>query len=222
MNYQLVKISSNSKTGPIPVSTSSSLTCPDVCPLKKKGCYASAGYYTKINWQKVDQGKRGSSFNDFLLEVKKLPKRQLWRHNQAGDLPGANNRINREQLSELVKANRGKRGWTYTHKPLTRSNLSAIKEANKNGFTINLSANSFHHADELTRHNLPIATIAPSNYKGLSSLVKSKKLVMQCPATKNDRVTCSDCGLCQVQDRKYVIAFPAHGSQKKYVSKIAS
>jgi hypothetical protein len=48
MTYQvaLTLVSRNAKTGPIPVSTTTRETCPDVCPFRKDnegGCYAEGG-----------------------------------------------------------------------------------------------------------------------------------------------------------------------------------
>jgi len=66
MNIQLVRKSSNAKTGPIPTTTSPRSTCPTECPLSGKGgCYAEAGYYTRMNWDKVDSGERGVEWETF-------------------------------------------------------------------------------------------------------------------------------------------------------------
>lgn len=73
----------------------------------------------------------------------------LWRHNQAGDLPGENDTIDLVALAQLAEANVGKRGFTYTHKPMTADNAAAVKQANARGFTINLSADNLSEADDL-------------------------------------------------------------------------
>jgi hypothetical protein len=83
--------------------------------------------------------------------VRRLPKHQIWRHNVAGDLPGNGDKINVQMLTELVEANRGKRGFTYTHRHLSSEDLQAIRAANRSGFTINLSANTLDEADALAR-----------------------------------------------------------------------
>ena len=94
----------------------------------------------------------------FFNKIKQLPDGAVWRHNQAGDLPGKNNRLNIQSLRSLVRANKNKRGFTYTHKPLFRkTEKQAIKEANENGFTINLSADSLEQADRLK--NLAIGPV---------------------------------------------------------------
>ena len=117
MNIHLSLISSNKKTGLIPVSTSDRKTCPSTCPLLDKGCYAKLGHIA-IHWKKVSSGERSLDWNLFLKQIKRFPKFQLWRHNQAGDLPGEDNVIDSQKMKQLVYANKGKRGFTYTHKPV--------------------------------------------------------------------------------------------------------
>jgi len=212
----LTRISSNAKTGPIPVSTSSSETCPPSCPFAKKGCYAKAGPLA-LHWAKITQGNRGLIWEDFCDEISRLPRNQLWRHNQAGDLPGIGEQIDASALGALTKANRGRNGYTYTHKHGTESNLEAIRSANLNGFTINLSANSLAHADELAEHNAgPVVVVLPSDQTKNTVTPAGRKVVI-CPATQRDCVTCATCGLCQKQ-RGAIVGFPAHGTAKKSVS----
>jgi len=112
--YHLSPQSSNAKTGGIAVSTSPNSTCPQSCPLRGNGCYAEAG---PLSWhfRKVSEGGRGVPWADFLNLLSSIARGSLWRHNQAGDLPGEGDDIDSKMLSQLVKANSGKRGWTYTH-----------------------------------------------------------------------------------------------------------
>ena len=223
------RVSANQKTGPIPVSMSTKDTCPDACPLKAGGCYASGGPIN-LHWLRVTNGKAGIPWKDFLGEVKRLPKGQLWRHNQAGDLPGASDAIDTQALSELVKANKGKRGFTYTHKPvlseqgaanLIDTNRKAIADDNKAGFAINLSANSLSHADELARLNIgPVVTILPATQSRNCQTPEGRKVVV-CPATQREFVNCQTCRLCSVVSRSVIIGFPAHGVSKAKADAIA-
>ena len=155
-------VSSNAKTGPIPVSTSPSSTCPDACPFKLSGCYAKSGPLA-LHWSKVSAGLRGLQWTEFLDVVRSFAEGQLWRHNQAGDLPGDGDKIDGVALAQLVKASAGKRGFTYTHKPATSANLRAIRSANRDGFVVNLSANSVAHADTLAKTGLPVAARVGGN-----------------------------------------------------------
>jgi hypothetical protein len=239
MQTALTIISHNIKTGPIPVSTTSKASCPDACPFKAGGCYAKSGPLN-IHWKKISENERGSDFDSFCNQISKLRKNTFWRHNQAGDLSGVNNSINKLDLEKLVKANKGKLGFTYTHKPvlledvkdnnlttrektiLINSNRAAIESANKNGFTINLSGNNVNHADKLKALNIaPVVTVVNSETKG-NQITKSGNKVVICPATYRDNVNCDSCRLCQKAGRGAIVAFPSHGTQKKMVNAIVS
>lgn len=224
MNFHLTKVSSNVKTGPIPVSTSHKNTCPDACPLKAKGCYALGGP-SNIHWKAVTEGKRGTDWAHFVQTIKALPRGQLWRHNQSGDLPliDGSQQVDGVAVSQLVGANKGKRGFTYTHHDVIDNTLNRniVKHANDNGFTINLSGNNISHADKLADLDMaPVVVILPFEAPKVSYTPKGRKVVA-CPAETSDRVTCASCGLCQSATRSYIIGFHAHGVSKKAVNLIA-
>jgi len=229
MNVHLTLQSSNAKTGPIPVSTSPDSTCPPACPFRKAGCYADSGPL-KIHWTQVSKGKRGEPWTVFLSRIRSLPESQLWRHNQAGDLPGIGNRIDSKQLGELANSNRGKRGFTYTHKPVirtegvpdkvTQGNLRAVRKAVREGFTINLSGNSLAHADRLAKTGLPVATVVPPDSPARFETPAGNKVVI-CPAQRSETTTCATCRLCSRADRGFIIGFLPHGTGAKKVSAVA-
>jgi hypothetical protein len=212
--------SQNKKTGPIPVSTTERDSCPSSCAWYEKGCYAKYGPLG-LHWRKVVE--RGMTWLAFCKEIAKLPMGQVWRHNQAGDLPGKNKRIAFKALTQLVKANKGKRGFTYTHKPMNvPGNRTAVRYANKNGFVINLSADNLKHADELANLNIaPVCTVLPSDAP-LKSFTPEGRHVIVCPAEYRDEVNCGNCQLCGVSGRKSIIGFRAHGTASKTVSSRAS
>lgn len=212
--------SRNAKTGPIPVSTTTSTTCPDACPFKRSGCYADGGPL-RIQWDKVSRGEAGHSWSEFLAQVRTLPSDQLWRHNQAGDLPGIGDTIDGKALYDLVVANTGKRGFTYTHKPMSSiANREAVAHANQSGFTVNLSANNLDHADELADLEIaPVVVVLPQDQKENLTTPKGRKVVV-CPATIRDDVSCMTCGLC-ARLRDAIVGFPAHGNGAKKANAIA-
>lgn len=217
--YHLTRVSNNKKCGPIPVSTSSKSTCP-TCPLKSNGCYAEGGPL-RLHWDKVSDGTRGVDLEQFCNEVRALPKRQLWRWTQAGDLPGDHDLIDEVALQQLVQANRGRRGFGFTHyDPGRGDNGVAVLMANTNGFTMNLSANNLEHADELLAHDVgPVVVVLPSDAtKPLRT--PAGNFVAICPATQRDDVTCATCGICAHPTRKAIIGFPAHGAAKKKAQSI--
>jgi hypothetical protein len=219
--------SRNAKTGPIPVSITSANSCPASCPFNRgNGCYAAGGPLA-INWGRVNDGKFGGGWESFCDKVAALPMGQLWRHNQAGDLPGEGETIDAGALMSLVAANRGKRGFTYTHKPMDNpSNRACVKQANADGFTINLSANNLSHADRLAALGIaPVTVVLPADVDGAKVKTVSTpggRTVTVCPATYRDDVSCASCGLCAVRDRKVVVGFPAHGATKRKASAVAS
>lgn len=216
--YHLTKVSNNAKTGPIAVSTSSKSTCPDDCPLKEKGCYAGNGPLN-LHWQKVTNGKRGVSFDDFLLQVDALPMRSEYRHNQAGDLPGQDGQIDAPKLARLAATakKRKLKAFTYSHyNVLTNiNNRLAIKQANNQGFTINLSANHISEVDNLLALNIaPVAVIMPINAPKVSYTAVGNKVVI-CPAQTNKNTTCKDCMICAKKDRSFSVGFLPHGTGAK-------
>lgn len=225
MFYHLTLVSGNKKTGPIPVSMTAKNSCPDACPLKNgNGCF-SFGYPLNMHWDKVSSGQRGISLEQFTDRVSKLWKNQVWRHNQAGDLPGENNDIDRASLDAIVQANKkaGAKGFTYTHKPVGWNTLQeinnsiAVTDATLNGFTINLSANSLHHADKLAKLGIaPVAALVELDAPRHGKTPEGRHYSV-CPAQERDDVTCDNCKLCQLPKRKVIIGFRPHGISKKKV-----
>jgi len=214
MQVHLTLKSSNAKTGPIPVSTSESSTCPKTCG-QYSTCYAKSGPLA-IHWKAVDS-KRGTDWTAFCQSIASLPDGQLWRHNQAGDLPGTDARIDAQALKALVRANRGRRGFTYTHKPMTTANARAVSHANANGLTVNLSADTLAQVDTLKALNIgPVVVVLPWDQTENIKTATGHTVVI-CPATQRDNVTCASCKLCAWSERDVVIGFPAHGSKKKQV-----
>lgn len=214
----------NRKIGLIPYSITSAHTCPDACPLKPRaadgsmkgsGCYATQ-YPLRGHWDAVTAGDRGTDWATFCAKIAALPAGQMWRHNQAGDLPGDNNAVDAAALQQLVDANAGKRSFTYTHKPATAENVAAMRSATEAGFTVNLSANTLAQADQLAETGLPVVVIqdAPDGERS-DTVTPAGRKVATCPATYRDDVTCASCGLCQRVNRKVIVGFPAHGRATK-------
>ena len=223
MRFSLTMKSNNRKTGPIPVSTSPKSTCPTSCPLRGGGCYAEGGPLA-IHWSAISKGKCGDTWQGFISKVQSLPNNQIWRHNQSGDLKGNRKNINRAALNELIKANKGKRGFTYTHylpRNKRELNARAIQQSNKNGFTINLSANNLNEADRLYKMNLgPIVVVLPSSEKRSNFKTKAGNTVVVCPAIKSENITCASCQLCAKANRKVIVGFTAHGFRKSKLDEI--
>jgi hypothetical protein len=239
VQFHLTPKSTNAKTGDIPVSTTSSDSCPPSCALRD-ACYGKGGPLA-IHWRAVDDGKRGTDIAGFAALVATIAEGSLWRHDQAGDLPGEGDWIYGRDLRRIVRANEGRRGFTYTHKPMGRAERAAagpgtatdigaegmrnnrrnVKSANARGFTINLSANNLAHADALSDLKIgPVVTVLPTK-QSENTVTPAGRRVVVCPATQRDDVTCASCGLCQRQGSRPIIGFPAHGMSKRKASAIA-
>lgn len=212
-------VSGNSKTGPIPVTVSSKNTCPSRCPLKKEnggGCYASTGR-VNLHWSKLNNS--GLTFEMLLNHIKTIHAGRLWRMNVAGDLCHYKDKIDSKRLESLTEANKGRKGFTYTHHdPTIKSNAKAIAKANKGGFTVNLSADSLAEADKLADLNIaPVVTVLNSDQKENTVTPKGRKVIV-CPNYTHN-AQCMDCQLCQKADRSTIVGFPAHGIAFQKVNK---
>jgi len=195
-------------------------------------------------WQKLSKANLSGdytgipsamSWDDYCEAVKNLPNNQIWRNSAAGDLPGENEKIDAKLLNKLVEANKGKRGFGYSHKnvlgnsKIAAANRKAIASANFGGFTINLSANNLNDADEKMALNIaPVVCILPKGTTNKFTITPAGNTIFTCPATMpgNDdkKVNCSTCGLCAKsrQDRKnIIIGFPAHGTAINKADKVA-
>ena len=228
--------SHNRITGPIMMTTSPRATCPSDCPFRKgaKGvaagaCYAEHGFLGGFIWTKLDRLPVGARFKSDQVQVRSLdeltaairalPEGALWRHNQAGDLCEPDeDEIDLEILAALVDANEGRRGFTYTHCDVVENetNRTAIAAANAAGFTINLSANSLAHADELAALEIaPVTAVVPADQRENGETPAGRPVVI-CPARRRDDVTCATCGICATK-RTAIIAFPALGRRASTV-----
>jgi len=213
MQVHLTLKSANVKTGPIPVSTTERDSCPTDCAMRA-GCYAASGPLA-LHWAAVSAGTRGTSWGQFVASIAALPEGQLWRHNQAGDLPQTGGTIDAVKLGQLVAANQGRRGFTYTHHRDAAS-LAWVKHANAWGFTVNLSANDLSDADALAETGAgPVVVVLPSTQTENTETPAGRKVVI-CPATQRDDVSCATCQLCQRQ-RSTIVGFPAHGTKKRVI-----
>jgi len=221
MKYRFTRKSRNAKTGPIPVTTTEQKSCPKICPLKNNGCYADGGPLA-IVWRET--ASLGISLGELCKSIRALPDGQLWRHNQAGDLPHTRGEISFNAVSRLIEANTGKRGFTYTHhEPDTPENARIIQRANKHGFTINLSANTPAHADKLVALGIaPVVAVLPEDHTSPKQFTPGGNPIVVCPVVTGKRASCAECKLCAVSNRKSIIGFPAHGMRKRAANDIAA
>lgn len=168
------------------------------------------------HWDAVTRGDRGEPLQRFLANIAALPVGQLWRHNQAGDLPHTAGKISRRFLRGIIAANSGRKGYTYTHHSLTiGENLPLLRQANRQGFTVNVSTESEAAADSAIAAGLPAVLTVPSDETRTTWQTAAGNRVLVCPAQRSDTKTCADCQLCHKRGRRVVIAFLAHGTAKR-------
>lgn len=210
MKIHFIHKSSNRKTGPIPVTYSERKTCPPTCPHYEQDCYGE-DFLTRMAWNKVPE--RGTNLPETCASIAALPVGQLWRMNVAGDLPGEGEDVDPYALGEIVRANIGRKGFTYTHKKSPAA-IEWIRHAVNWGFTVNLSADDAGEADALAAHGLPLTCIVPMDTPERSTTPEGRPIVV-CPAQTRDDKTCATCGLCQHADRAVIVGFRAHGTRAK-------
>ena len=160
--------------------------------------------------QAGNQTLQSLTWGGFLMPLPRLAPDTLWRHNQAGDLPGQGDTIDHAALDALVHANKDKRGFTYTHKPLTIENALAIGDAaNRGGLpqsicqpTICGMLTNWHRVCGIgprcrcpSRRRPGQCRLATPEGRTVSSMPRdiSRRLV-----------SCKSCGLCQRQNRKTI------------------
>lgn len=219
-NLIWAETSGNKKLGGIPASIVSAETCPPSCGFYGRGCYAEFGK-SGYHWRRAQDG---ISWSDFITRVASLPAGQLWRHAVAGDLPGVGEALDRQRLRQLAEANVGKQGFTFTHKRLESSfDKACVSVANKQGFTINLSADTLQQADERAQLEVgPVAVVLPSDAPHRGLRTPAGRPVVVCPAQTRPGATCASCRLCARPGRTGVVGFLAHGSMKRTVNKIVA
>lgn len=223
MFVHLTLQSGNRKVGPIPVSTTEEASCPSECPLLGKDCYARFGPLG-MHWKKIGKS-RGEVWNRFCQRLKAIAPGTLFRHNQAGDLPkNKRGRIHFSLLRSLVQSVKHLRGWTYTHyDPSNAENAKAIKYANDNGFTVNLSADNLTQADDYYKMGVgPVCVILPENAPHRGNKTPLGLPIVVCPSQTQDEMDCATCKLCTVGTRKSIVGFLAHGIASKRLSERVS
>jgi hypothetical protein len=219
MKFYFTRVSRNQKVGPLPVVTASKDTCPASCALRGAGCYAEHGPIALV-WKKVFL-----SLEQLCHHIRTLPRGQMWRYGQAGDLPE-----DPKALDKLIKANASRPVICYTH----HRDLEMVRGATARGFHVNISADSLEEADEFAKAGVSVVVVLPSQYgrsknetlsdyklrtKSFPRRTASGVKVAVCPATYHE-VTCADCGICSGTRRNgTIVGFPVHGNRRSMLDK---
>ena len=213
--FHLSRCSSNKKTGPIPVTTTSKNSCPASCGMRDF-CYAKNSYLA-MHWAKVSNGSLSKRWREHLDELESLPFGSPLRLNQAGDLvASASGRLSRAFMNGLLAVVKARRlqAWTYTHHDHTLGdNGKLLRRANREGLRINVSTETEESADRAVASGLPAVLAVSSEETRTVWRTPARNLVKVCPAQLRD-TDCSRCMLCHKRSSKVIIAFLAHGSRK--------
>ena len=220
-------------------------SCPPTCEhMINKTCYAEFGPIS-LHWNKVSSGERGGNLESLLQAIKRLRRGTVWRYAVAGDLPGLHICIDPAALEQITKANKGLKGYAYTHKPIFKSqykkfllrdygitrqffnkqvviNKAAIIAANAGGFTINYSADTLAIADRVKKENIAPVVVSYAVDKETKAFKTPAGNQVALCAYDADKIPCSECGdkttLCGNAKRKAIIGFKAHGCRKKLIT----
>jgi hypothetical protein len=98
---------------------------------------------------------------------------------------------------------------------MTLFNQGLVQYANLNGFTINLSADSYDQALEYLELDIAPVTMVVEHDEPRKSWHMEGVSFLVCPATYMTDTSCLDCKICAIPTRKSVVCFPAHGTKKK-------
>jgi hypothetical protein len=163
-------------------------------------------------------GKVSLNLDALCDRISALPDATLWRYGIAGDLPGQGETVDAYALGRIVQANRGKRGFAFSHKHSPEA-IRWIRHAVEWGFTVNLSADDAGQADVLAETGLPVACLVPMDTPERSTTPAGRPIRI-CPAQTRD-TTCKDCQLCSRPNRKVIVGFRAHGTRARRADGLA-
>ena len=126
-------------------------------------------FHLPMHWKKVTDGNRGDHPTIVGKIANAKEKQTHWRHNQAGDLAGNGTyNLKLKLIFSVIKANKGKRGWTYTHYDVIndKHNANVIEQMVGDGHARNIASISVSillDADELYDTGIaPVTTILAS------------------------------------------------------------
>ena len=173
------------------------------CPLLDNGCYAHRG---KVSMARGSMFKAKEKRTLARALSRRKPDVRYARVGMIGDPYGCVREI-RSAAARVRAEGLGVLGYTHAWRQSDAKPLQSCCLASCD------SPDDTHHAIKLGW--IP-AAIVPADTKGSSVRVDDGHLVV-CPAQRSDRVTCTDCGLCDPQsaswtrDHRYVgIAFRKH------------
>lgn len=188
-------------------------TCSDLCALLHTNtCYALFGnvaLHQRKSSHDVFDGMRHYNF------VKDLPAGRLLRLHVSGDF-FYQNEVDRDYLKAVVQSGHDfpeVKQYTYTHDIVKFD--QALKDEGltlPKSLTVNASCDTWEQVKAYQELGYPTVITLPHT-ESRKSFKQDGMQVTVCPSQLQD-ITCAQCGLCMLQNRKTTIGFLAHGTRK--------
>jgi hypothetical protein len=193
-------------------------TCPSSCPLLNNGCYAQNGNTA------MHQRDRYSENDAQVMKdsAKTLKPNSYFRHHVSGDLFITNSKdgslnVDTDYLNavlDVAKERPDVTFYSYTH---GYKSLDNLPEQTPKNLTINASCDNLEQVKDAKNKGWATVIVVSENEKRKRYNEDGIDIVV-CP-NQTSSLTCSQCKLCFKQDRKFTVAFQAHGASKKKISK---
>lgn len=205
----IVAQSSNSKTGPMPVSYRGKDTCPPSCPFLNNGCYGDGRIFALAH--KFAQSLTIDRARQIL--VKRKANARYLRDRVVGDILTPTGKVDWEYLAAISSVGRDAGltvfGYTHAWQLLRKRDVARLA---KLGYVMNASCETASQVSKAISLGMPAVI---TNGEILEGAMIDDMRVITCPAQVRDNVTCATCGLCAKTDRKVVIRFMPHGPSRK-------
>lgn len=204
MRTLVVLRSRNAKVGPIACTYRTADTCPTLCPLRERGCYAHGRVFALARG-----GTEDPSYANVRALASSLPDGGMVRVNVSGDILDEDGRIDSAYLgalSEVATTRPDALVYGYTH--AWRQTAPGIAP----GVVLNASTESREGLEEAIEAGWPTTVVDDGSLVG--STIGGRRVVV-CPAQTRDDVTCASCRLCARPERRSTVAFLIHGPSKR-------
>jgi hypothetical protein len=204
-----VRVSGNTKTGPITVTSRSIATCPSTCPFldpvkwEAKGCYAAGRLWHQVNTNARD------------IPISQAPRMtSLSRDRIVGDITVAeagNDDIDWPYINSISKWAQRNRSqvFGYTHSDVWQGLAYSAWSSAYPNYVLRVSCHTPEEVLEAVDLGWP--TVISSDTVKHGDMIGDHRVV-ECPENTHG-VDCDRCGLCAKPELKIVILFPLHGTQ---------
>lgn len=224
MGIKTVEVSGNAKIGFMGATYRKvGETCPSTCShLLSKSCYALSSFTGMHQRNAVRDAFDGMTYYDFIKTLSESPKklakiRNTVRLHVSGDF-FFGDEIDTAYVNGVKLAHETFKnilGYTYTHR---YSDFGAYNWPEN--LVVNASCDTVQ--DIKTAQALGWPTVTTTNANDTRKRWEQDGVTfVTCPA-QTANLTCDQCRLCMKKDRKFTVAFRAHGASKKKVKDVVN